>query len=93
MKLVNILPILFVMSYAENTAGKVPWRMGIYKSAESDEHHQGKTYSLPIAESSSKDNHDESRKLPEKAQTLLKLKQFFSTFKKYKSINLQFLGR
>jgi len=29
----------------------------------------------------------------EKAQTLLKLKQFFSTFKKYKSVNLAFLGR
>ena len=95
MKLVNFFPILFVISFAENTAAKVPWRMGIYKSAESDNHHEAKTYSLPIAENSTKDNHDESGKahVKEKAQTLLKLKQFFSTFKKYKSVNLAFLGR
>ena len=93
MKLVKFFPILFVMSLAENTAGKVPWRMGIYKSAESDNHHEAKTYSLPVAET--KDNHDESSKahVKEKAHTLLKLKQFFSTFKKYKSVNLAFLGR
>ena len=92
MKLLNIFSILFVISFAENTAGKVPWRMGIYKSAERDNHHQAKTYSLSTAENSTKHNHHESGN-KEKAQTLLKLKQFFSTFKKYKSVNLAFLGR
>ena len=94
MKLLNIFSILFVISFVLS-AGKVPWRMGIYKSAESDDHHQAKTYSLSAAENSTKDNHDESRKADskEKAHTLLKLKQFFSTFKKYKSVNLAFLGR
>ena len=95
MKLLNIFSILFAISFAENTAGKVPWRTGMYKSGERDDHHQAKTYSLSAAENSTKDNHDESRKADskEKAQTLLKLKQFFSTFTKYKSVNLAFLGR
>ena len=91
MKFVKVFPLLFVMSFPDIAAQRMPWSLS--KQNQGHRHHGGKAYSFQDPESSTQAaSNDDKGIVEEKAKSLLKLK-ILNNFSKYKSINLKFLGR